>query len=144
MSDLEITDLADQQKWLINNGFFNDMHKDNLYLFGALVHKDILALELSIDIATKTVQYQLHCSKRLIKVLAKYNSLKSSDKLLDLWKLKRLLKKEGNLNFGILIDGMVKNFCGPKWAVTVEVKDVKDYEEDPYKPEDKQLTEVDQ
>lgn len=144
MSDIEINDRVDQQRWLINNGLFNDMHKDNLYLFGALVHKDVLALELSIDIATKTVNYQLHCSDRLFKVLAKYNKLKSSDGLLDLWKLKRLLKKEGNLNFSILIDGMVKNFCGPSWAVTVEVKDLKDYEEEPYKPEAEEPIKADQ
>jgi hypothetical protein len=143
MSDTEINDHVDQQRWLINNGLFNDMHKDNLYLFGALVHKDVLALELSIDIATKTVKYQLHCSDRLFKALAKYNKLKSSDKLLDLWKLKRLLKKEGNLNFSILIDGMVKNFCGPSWAVIVEVKDLKDYEEEPYKPEAKEPIKAD-
>ena len=60
MSDLEINDHIDQQRWLINNGFFNDMHKDNLYLFGALVHKNVEAVALSIDIATKTVKYQLH------------------------------------------------------------------------------------
>ena len=144
MSDFDIENHVDQQRWLINNGLFNDMHKDNLYLFGALVHKNVLAVKLSIDIATKTISYQLYCSRSLVEALAKYNKLRDSEKLLDLWKLKRLLKKEGNLNFGILINGMVKNFCGPKWTTAVEVKDVKDYEEEPYKPEDKELTEASQ
>jgi hypothetical protein len=140
MSDQGINDHIDQQRWLISNGLFNDMHKDNLYLFGALVHKEVQAVELNIDIDNKMINYQVYCSKRLIGVLTKYKELEHSDKLLDLWKLKRILKKEGNLNFSILINGMVKNFCGPKWVVTVEVKDVKDYEEEPYNPKNENFS----
>jgi hypothetical protein len=40
-----------------------------------------------------------------------------------------MLKKEGNLNLGIIISRFVKDYCGPNWNTSTKVLDIKDYED---------------
>jgi hypothetical protein len=44
-------------------------------------------------------------------------------------RFKRLYKKERNLDFAALIDRFIKDYLGPKWVSSVEVKDTRDYKE---------------
>lgn len=122
-------DHVDHQRWLIDNGFINDLHKDNLYMYGALVHKNIEAVQVDVDVEKKAVAYELYVSSALIKKLDKFHKLSKSQSLLDLWLLKRLLIKEGNLNFENILSRFVKDYLGPKWSITLQVKNIKDYEE---------------
>ena len=128
-------DHLDHQKWLLNNGFINDLHKDNLYMYGGIVHTDIEAVELDIRATEKKVSYVLFCNKKLLKNISKWNKLKNSTSVLDLWRFKRLLKKEGNLDFNHLIGRFVKDYCGPAWEIKIEIKGINKYEEGPYKEE---------
>jgi hypothetical protein len=126
---MDTVDHVDHQRWLIDNGFINDLHKDNLYMYGALVHKEIDAIELKIDLNKKTVEYDLYMRASLQKKVDKFNRLSKSQGILDLWLLKRLIKKEGNLNFLSVLSNFVKDYLGPKWAVVANLKDISDYEE---------------
>jgi len=136
--NLSINDHMDHQRWLLEHGFINDLHKDNLYMYGAIAHKDIQALELDIDTSKKLITYRLYCSTSLLGKIEKYKQLSKSKSIFGLWKFKRLLKKEGNLNITFLLGKFVKDYCGPKWRVAVDLENYKDYK-DGY--EEKETTE---
>lgn len=129
MEDSKILDLIDHQRWLLNNGIVNDMAKDNLYVFGSLLHKEIGAVELAINIEKKNVAYTIFGNPKLIKVLSKYQKLSTSDSIFSLWQMKRLIKREGNLNFKGMLSRFVKDYCGASWSVDVEVKPISIYSE---------------
>jgi len=126
---LQVEEHLDHQRWLMNNGLLNDLHKDTLYLYGTLVHKDVQAIELNIDIEKKTLDYIIYISPKLFQSYKLYNELRTTDSIIGLWRLKRLLKKKGNLNFMAILSGFVKDYCGPKWNVKLEIKDFDGYED---------------
>lgn len=133
---LNVNDVRDHQRWLIENGFMNDMHKDQIYLFGAILHKSIEAVELSVDIEKKMVEYTLYAPKKLLKKISKFNKLSNSNSLWSLWKLKKMLKTEGNLNFAQVVSVFIRDYCGPTWTSKVKVVDIKTYE-DGYEQQEK-------
>lgn len=126
---LSVEQHLDHQRWLMNNGLLNDLHKDTLYLYGTLVHRDVQAVELKIDPDNKGLEYTIYVTPALFKSYMLYNELRTSNSIIGLWRLKRLLKKKGNLNFMTILSGFVKDYCGPKWSVKLEVKDFRSYEE---------------
>ena len=124
MDSKALADYIDNQRWLMNNGLLNDGAKNQLFVYGSIVHKDVQAVDLKIDVATKTVTYSIFVSKSLLKKIDKYKKLATSTSFFDMWKFKRLLKNEGNLNFQHVLGRFVKDFCGPKWTTEVKVVDV--------------------
>jgi len=126
---LDNNDHIDHQRWLIDNGFINDLHKDNLFVYGTLVHKEIEAAEVRIDITNKTVDYDLYIGPSLRKRMALYLELSKSESIIGLWRYKRMLSKEGNLNFLQIINNFVKSYLGSKWSATINLKDIREYEE---------------
>lgn len=126
---IEINDHVDHQRWLLEHGFINDLHKDNLYMYGAIAHKDIKGLQLDIDVSNKIVTYSIYCDTSLLGKIDKYKRLSQSKGILGLWRFKRLLKKEGNLNFKFLLNTFVKDYCGPKWQVKLNLEDYENYED---------------
>ena len=127
MDNDQLYEHVDHQRWLINNGFVNDLHKDTLYLYGSIVHKDIQAVYVQIDIEAKVVKYQLYAPASLLKKMAKYQVISKSNNLFRMWQYKRLLHREGNLDFNYLLSRFVKDYCGPKWNADVIVDDFKNY-----------------
>lgn len=128
--ELDLNDHLDHQRWLINNGFINDLHKDTLFMYGSVVHKDVKSVECQIDKDKKLVEYIAFVDAGLLKKIAKFETLKKSDSAWDLWSLKRMLKKEGNLNLNFIVDKFVKDYCGPSWRATLTMKDVSTYNEE--------------
>lgn len=126
---LQVEEHLDHQRWLMNNGLLNDLHKDTLYLYGTLVHKEVQAVELDIDIENKSLTYVIYVGSKLFKSYQLYNELRTSDSIIGLWRLKRLLKKKGNLNFMAILGNFVKDYCGPKWNIKLEIKDFNSYED---------------
>ena len=126
---LDTDDLIDHQRWLIDNGFINDLHKDNLFVYGTLVHKEVEAVEVQIDITNKMISYDIYIGKNLRKRMERFEALSKSNGVIDLWLLRRILRKEGNLNFLQILNGFVKTYLGPKWSVTAKMRDIKEYEE---------------
>ena len=119
----------DHQRWLMNNGLLNDLHKNTLYMYGSLVHQEIKAVELRVDVEKKVLVYDLYASRSLLRTLERYARLKTATGLWDLWSLKRLLKRNGNLNFASILRGFVQTYCGSKWDVDVNIVDFDKYEE---------------
>mgnify|MGYP006276113063 CR=1 FL=1 len=119
----------DQQRWLMNNGLFTDNTKDTLFLYGSIVNKGITALELSIDSENKRISYTLYASPSLIKAYNRYQELKNSSSLWDMWKLKRLLKTNGNLELKQILSAFVTAYCGPGWATEMILKKSSEYED---------------
>jgi hypothetical protein len=128
-NDIDIHDHIDHQRWLLEHGFINDLHKDNLYMYGAIVHKDVNAVELDINVEKKLIKYHLYCDKGLLKKINKYEQLSNSTGVIGLWRFKRMLTKEGNLNIKHLLSNFVKDYCGPKWRVELDLKDYRDYKD---------------
>lgn len=128
--ELDLNDHLDHQRWLINNGFINDLHKDTLFMYGSVVHKDVKSVECQIDKDKKLVEYTAFVAAGLLKKIAKFETLKKSDSAWDLWSLKRMLKKEGNLNLNFIVDKFVKDYCGPSWRATLTMKDISTYNEE--------------
>jgi hypothetical protein len=129
--DLNLNDHLDHQRWLINNGFINDLHKDTLFMYGSIVHKDVKSLEVQIDKDKRLVSYTAFVESKLLKKIEKYNELKQSASIWGLWCFKRMLKKEGNLDLRFIVDKFVKDYCGPDWSATLETKDISTYNEEP-------------
>lgn len=126
---LPVEEHLEHQRWLMNNGLLNDLHKDTLYLYGTLIHRGVQAVELDIDIENKTLNYIIYIDSKLFNSYLLYNELRATTSIIGLWRLKRLLKKKGNLNFMAILSSFVKDYCGPKWNVKLEIKDFSTYEE---------------
>lgn len=127
MEQMPLKDFVDHQRWLIDNGLFTDLAKDNLYLYGSLVHKDVQALHVIIDTNNSVIKYLLYVEPSLLKKISRFRRLSASTGLLDMWRLKRLLIKEGNLNFLPILNKFVKDFCGSKWKAELQIEDVAQY-----------------
>lgn len=131
-----INEYIDQHRWLLNNGLITDSAKNNLYLYGAIINKSIFAVELSIDTTTKNLNYTIYVTKQLLMAYNRYHELKSSTSLFTMWRLKRMLKKHGNLEFHRMLDSFVKTYCGPTWGVSLSLKEKSEYENDESTPVD--------
>ena len=93
--EISIEEYVDQRRWLLNNGLITDDVKNQLFLYGSIVHKDIQAVELHVEPLTKLIQYKVYANTDLIKKIAQYHVLSKSTSLFGMWRFKRLLKKEG-------------------------------------------------
>ena len=129
MDENGLSRFIDSNRFLMNCGLVPDSVKNNLFFYGSIVHKDVEAVELKLEVESKTVYYKIYISKRLLKQFNRFQELSHAQSLLGLWKFKLILKKEGNLNFSTLLNEFVKDFCGSKWHAEVEVIDSTLYED---------------
>jgi hypothetical protein len=129
--EINLEEYVDQRRWLLNNGLITDDIKNQLFLCGSIVHKEVQAVELDLDLTNeqKIVNYTIYVESDLIKKIAKYEVLSKSTSLIGMWRFKRLLKKEGSLDFQQILSRFVKDFCGPKWSVTIKIVDFNTYVE---------------
>ena len=126
---LTLEERLNTQRWLINNGLVPDSIKNQLFFFGTILHTDVQAVEVKIRPETKTVDYVIYVKGDLLKKIDKYKKLSAATSLFGLWRFKRLLQKEGNLDFQAVINPFVRDFCGPGWVASVAVTDYDAYEE---------------
>lgn len=127
MNTNEIVRMIDHDRWLLNNGLISDAVKNQLFFCGTIVHKDVQAVELKIQPENKLVEYKIYVTPSLAAKILKYEELSTSTTIFGMWRFKRLLKKEGCLDFQKLLSSFVADYCGPKWKVTVEVFNFSDY-----------------
>ena len=74
----------------------------------------------------------MFCNNKLLKKIKTYNKLRDSNSLFSLWRLSRLLKKEGNLEFKNVLRHFVRSYCGDKWSVSLEIKRKDQYDDKGY------------
>lgn len=125
--EINLEEYVDQRRWLLNNGLITDDVKNQLFFCGSIVHKEVQAVEVDIEPEKKLVKYKIYIDQDLIKKIARYHLLSKSTTLLDMWLFKRLLKKEGVLDFQQVLNNFIKDFCGVKWSTTVEIVDFNKY-----------------
>lgn len=128
--NINLEEYVDQRRWLLNNGLVTDDVKNQLFFCGSIVHKEVQAVEVKIEAEKKIVDYTIYVNKDLLKKIELYRVLSKSDSLFGLWRFKRLLKKEGSLDFQQILNSFVKDFCGPKWSVVVNTIDFETYVQD--------------
>ncbi len=121
METADLAKIMDSDRWLLNNGLVSDNVKNQLFFCGSIVHRDVQAVELQIRPETKLVDFIIYVAPGLIKKIAKYNKLSTSTSLFGMWRFKRLLKKEGCLDFQKLLNSFVTDYCGPKWAARASI-----------------------
>ena len=119
----ELAEFLDQQRWLLNNGLVTDSVKNQLFFCGSIVHPNVQAVEVQIHPEQKQVEYAIYVDKNLLKKIDTYKRLSTATSLLSMWKFKRILKKEGVLDFQGVLSKFVSDFCGPKWTVKATVAD---------------------
>lgn len=121
MDNAKLTEFIDHNRWLLNNGMISDATKNHLFMYGSILHKEVLAVELAVDAAKKLVLYQVFVPPTLLKKYKDFQQLRLSKGILSLWRLRRLLKKNGNLDFSSMINNFVKDYCGNGWSAEVSV-----------------------
>ena len=119
----QLAEFVDQQRWLLNNGLVPESAKNQLFFFGSISHPNVQAVEMKICPEDKRVEYLLYFTKDLLKTVDKYKTLSTDTSLFGMWKFKRLLKKNGDLNFSGILNTFVKGFCGPAWVANVTLID---------------------
>jgi hypothetical protein len=124
---MDISETIDQERWLMNNGLFSTNSKNNIYMYGALCHREIVAVDVAIESSNKTINYSLYCKSSLLKSIDTYNNLKHNKDFWSLFKLRSLLKKQGNLNISLILNNFIHDYCGPDWNVIIVLKDEKEY-----------------
>ena len=121
----------DNQRWLLNNGLITDEAKNNIYVYGTLVNKEVRAVEVDIDVESKKVNYKIYFDSSFLKAYKKFEELKNTDSLWGLIRLKLILRKYGNLSIEAILKSFVRDYCGPNWVVSHELRDIKEYVDGP-------------
>ena len=116
MDDKQLVEYIDQQRWLLNNGLIPDAVKNQLFFYGSIVHKDVQAVEARILAEEKIVEYVIYFKKDMLDLISKYKELSTATSLFGMWRFKRLLQREGSLDFHSMLNQFVVDFCGPKWT----------------------------
>lgn len=129
MDSKELAEYIDQHRWLMNNGLVNDGIKNQLFMYGSIVHKEVKAVEVDINVEKRLIHYQLFFDKKMLENLARFKELSTSTGLIGMWRFKRMLKKQGNLHLDRGLKQFIKDYCGPKWNVEIEYLDVAKYVE---------------
>lgn len=122
----------DHQRWLMNAGIVPDVVKNHLFMYGSIAHKNIKAVELSVDVEKKIVLYTLYADKKLLQKVQQFHQWRHSQNWFELWRLRRMLLKEGNLDFQRILSSFVADYLGPKWRVDMKILDYAQYNEGPY------------
>ena len=125
--NINLEEYVDQRRWLLNNGLVTDDVKNQLFFCGSIAHKEVQAVELDIVPDKKLVLYKIYVNQDLLSKIDRYKELSKSTSLFGMWRFKRFLKREGALDFQQILGNLVKDFCGPKWSVQVEVVDFNSY-----------------
>jgi len=122
-----LDEMLNTQRWLINNGLVPDSVKNQLFFYGSIVHTEVQAVEVKIQPEVKTVFYIIYVNKDLMAKLDLYKKLSTATSLFGLWQFKRLIKKEGNLDWHSMLNSFVRDFCGRSWQVKLTVADFDAY-----------------
>jgi len=121
MEKTDVTEIMDSDRWLLNNGLVSDNVKNQLFFCGSIVHKDVQAVEVRVIPEKKLVDYIIYVTPGLLAKIDRYQKLSSSKSIFGLWRFKRLLKREGCLDFQKVLNSFVADYCGPKWTTKASV-----------------------
>ena len=127
----KIEEYIDTRRWLLSHGLITGDVQDNLYVYGILLHPEIIKVEVQVDVNNKAVNYILLATPALVNRHRKYCSLikKFKEKNIGFWdkrKLKKILEninKNGEiLDFNKSLNRSVTDLCGKNWSVDFELE----------------------
>ena len=121
MEKTDVAEIMDSDRWLLNNGLVSDTIKNQLFFCGSIVHKDVQAVEVRVTPEKKLVDYIIYVTPGLLAKIAQYQKLSSSKSTFGLWRFKRLLKREGCLDFQKVLNSFVTDYCGPGWITQASI-----------------------
>ncbi len=127
MEKTNVTEIMDSDRWLLNNGLVSDNVKNQLFFCGSIVHKDVQAVEVRVTPEKKLVDYIIYVTPGLLTKIAQYQKLSSSKSIFGLWRFKRLLKREGCLDFKRVLNSFVTDYCGPGWITQASILNFDSY-----------------
>lgn len=127
MDNKELTEYLDQQRWAMNSGLIPEAVKNQLFFCGTIIHKDVQAVEVNMVPEKKLVDYKIYVPSSLLDKMAKYRELSTKTSIFGLWRFRRLIKKEGSLDFNMILNQFIRDYCGPKWVAKVEVVNFETY-----------------
>ena len=120
------------EMWFLEYGVITQALKNDLFVYGSILNEEnISAVSLNIKSKTKQVEYKIYVPAKFLKVYNLYNRLKVKTDILSLLRVRRLLKKFGNLNFTSILNKYVKDRCGVKWQVKFDLIDFSKYIDEP-------------
>lgn len=121
----------DHLRWLANNGILTDSAKNNLYVYGSIVHKDVQAVHLSIDTAKRHLNYIVYLPEHVMVAKRRIDYLKLKKGVLNLFILRYLLKKYGSLDMQTPLNNFVHDYIGPSWQVNLTLDIIDNYKDEP-------------
>ena len=62
--DKKLAEMLDHSRWQLNNGLVDDMTKNNLFVYGSIVNKEVKGVEVQVDVKEKIVKYDLYLRAR--------------------------------------------------------------------------------
>lgn len=120
------------EMWFLEYGVITQALKNDLFVYGSILNEDnISAVSLNIKSKSKMVEYKIYVPLKFLKVYNLYNRLKSKTDIISLLRVRRLLKKYGNLNFTSILNKYIKDRCGTKWQVKFDLIDSNKYIDEP-------------
>lgn len=119
--------LIDHKRWLLNNGLADNGIKNDLFMYGAVCHPKVKAVNLDVDFLKKSVYYDLYFDKSTLERIGKFKKLAENDTIFNLWRLRRMVKKYGNLHVEQILRNFIGDYAGPNWSTDIRLHDVTTY-----------------
>jgi hypothetical protein len=126
---MDVTEHIDLQRWLINSNMINDLHKNTIFMYGSLLNKDVKAVEADINVENRLISYKIYVPYNILALKQKMAGLSTNQSIIGLWRYKRMLAKNGNLDFQAIASKFIKDYLGPNWNTKVDVLDIENYDD---------------
>lgn len=126
---MDVTEHIDLQRWLINSNMINDLHKNTIFMYGSLLNKDVKAVEADINVEHRLISYKIYIPYNILTLKQKMAGLSTNQSIIGLWRYKRMLAKNGNLDFQAIASKFIKDYLGPNWNTKVDVLDIENYDD---------------
>ena len=75
MENLATLDRLEHQRWLLNNNLVSDEIKDNLFIYGHILHTNVRYVDLDIDFTGKIITYTIFFDTKELSKINKFNEL---------------------------------------------------------------------
>jgi len=108
-------------RWSVNSGLMTGTAQTLLYSCAALAYPGIAAVEMSVDVQLKTIDYTISLESKTYNLFNKFIKLSSSNDIISLWRLRRLVRKHGNTNIPEIVSKEVERILGASWRTNVSI-----------------------
>jgi hypothetical protein len=110
-------------RWSVNSGLVTGTAQTLLYSCAAMCHPAVRNVEMSLDVERKIIEYTLGLDSKDHAMFSKFKKLSTSDSIISLWRLRRMVRKQGSFDLQTLVKTEVNRILGEEWTVIVDVID---------------------